>query len=69
MKLKTMLNLLRSTCVTIHCDDRSLLSDDAFIIHDCNYAFVIPKELLKCKVTAVIPDYTRHSINIYVINK
>lgn len=69
MKLKTMINLLRDTQVNIYCDDRLSTGNDTFIIHNCNYACILPKELLKYKVTAVIPDYIRNSVNIYVINK
>lgn len=63
-----MLNLMRNTKVIIHCDDVKLLGDYTFIIHNCNYVYGLPKELLNCRVTAVIPDYNRDSINIYVIN-
>lgn len=66
MKLKKMIHLIRDTKVIIHCGNRSLLEDDTFIIHNCNYTYELPKELLKCKVTAVIPDYNCHSVNIYV---
>lgn len=62
MKLKKMLNLIRNSRVNVHCDDSK------FIIYDCNYVFTVPKDLLKCKVVAVKPNYTRHYLDVYVIN-